>query len=689
MKTIRKILLLLIPIALLGCVSETSRGDAFEASFTLESPTVYDGDELSLTIRCNRSEFILVSFDCPLTPGLIRPLSRCSTRDGAWQLREKVRIGESSRGVVRIVIEDPLTGLRREFSAPYSAYASTALNLLIENPVIHSEGIGTALPTVVGGDDFLFTLSGKARQLTVRSFQCEFSDSLLTEGQELSLQGGDTTFRIPAVSAVDGFSPRSLSLVVHNPDNGRDTTLTASYVTAAAFVPEASLEPSRLIEGESVTLHLSANREHFQLREYSGPSWFALEGWSKDSPDLSLNMDGYVTLRSVPLAVDSDGEGVLRLELVDSGVTLRSVIVSVPYTASVRTAPEEVTLSETSLTLTTDGSARILVSTSTAHSTGLFAARVIAGEGVGLYAPQKGASASPEEIDPSLYKRECTVSGGELFLRGIEGRWGAVTVRVFAQGDESVYRDLSVYVRRDVALRIKGDFADEICYDPNVIDAIFSTLAGGTEGIGWYGLPRSIEAELVSWENRSSRPLTDLSKEEVSNYLKCFSLTGSSSSGLMLNFVVTVGSRVRSRLFYGTYANAPEPRAFLLTGPGIDRTTELTLPGMTNTTCTELSSSGNRVVCKELLTILRSLDCRADYQNGYGLFTMLRETVHGDDRAGFGSLDISFNSLSYDRSRYRVRWVMNLMEVPGEWGEAAPWWKEVPGERPWIQPYNE
>ena len=688
MKSIRYIILLLIPLVL-GCVRETSRGAAFEASFSLETPAVYDGDELSLTIRCNRSEFIMVSFDCPLTPGVLSPLTRCSTRDGAWLFREKVRISESSRGVIRIVIEDPVTGLRKEFSASYSAYASTALNLLIENPVIHSEGIGTALPTVVGGDDFVFTLSGRANHLTVRSFQCEFSDSLLVEGQELLLQGGDTTFRIPAVRAGDGFSPRTLSLMVHNPDNGRDTTLTASYVTAAAFLPEATLEPSRLIEGERTVLRLRANREHFQLKEYAGPSWFALEGWSKDSPDLSLNMEGYVTLHSVPLPVDHDGEGTVRLELFDSGYTLRSIIVPVPYTASVRTAPGDVSLSETSLTLTTDGTARIGVSTSAGHSTGLFTARVISGDGALLYAPPAGWSQGPDDVDPSQYTRECTVSGGELFLRGVEGRWGQVTVRVFAKGNESVYKDLSIYVRRDVALRIKGDFADEICYDPNTIDAIFSTLAGGTEGIGWYGLPRSIEAELVSWENRSSRPLTELSKEEVSSYLRCFSLQGSSSAGLMATFVVTVGSRVSSRLFFGTYASESEPRAYLLTGPGIDRTTELTLPGSINTTCTDASSYSNRINCKGLLSILRSLDCRADYQNGYGLFTMLRETIHGDDRAGFGSFDVSISLLSYDRSRYRVRWVMDLMEVPGEWGAAAPWWKEVPGERPWIQPYNE
>ena len=33
--------------------------------------------------------------------------------------------------------------------------------------------------------------------------------------------------------------------------------------------------------------------------------------------------------------------------------------------------------------------------------------------------------------------------------------------------------------------------------------------------------------------------------------------------------------------------------------------------------------------------------------------------------------------------------VMTFFEVPGEQGEAAPWWSEIGGERPWITPYSD
>ena len=688
MKLVRYILVLFLPLVL-SCVRESSRGDAFEASFTLDTETVFNGDTFAFTIRCNRSSFRIVSFDFPLSPGLIQPFTLCTTRDGAWSFRERVSVPASQKGLLLLVIEDPDTGLRKEFSGAYAAYASTGVSLVIENAPVRSTYLTTGLPAVVGGDDFVFTLRGRAQRLILESFECEFNDSTLTAGQEILLPGGDTTFRIPAVQASDALTPKTLSLTLGNPDSGRDTTLTAFYVTAAPFSPEATLVPSRLVEGERAVLRLSANRTQFQLTEYAAPSWFILRDWSPDSPEVSLNLEGCALLETGSLAVDADGEGVISLMLTDSGYTLRSVIVSVPYTAARKSAPKDVILSESSLALTTDGAASVSVSTTTPYSTGEFTAKVLSGDGVTLYAPTSGETTGPEEVDPSRYGTECTVTGGILFLRGNEGKWGPVTVRVFSKGDEKVCSDISVYLRRDVALRIKGDFFDDICYKPDSIDDIFSNLAGEEEGIGWWGMPRSVDAELVSFENRSTRPLTDLKKEEVSSWVKTFSLQDGSTSSLAVSFVVTVGSRVSSRFFYGTYAGEKEPRSRLLTGSGIDRTAEAVLPPSVNTTAVENVAYGNRVVCASLLKLLRSLDCHADYQKGYGLFTMLRETRHSDDHLGFGTFDVSLSELRYDRSRYRVRWVMNLLEIPGEWGSAAPWWREVPGERPWCVPYSE
>ena len=691
MKILRFILLPIVLLPLLSCVKETSRGDAFEASFSLDTDTVYDGDEFGFTVKCNRSQFKVVSFEFPLAPGLLEAGSMCSTRDGRWTLRERVRVLQSQRGRLVLRIEDTETGLEKEFSALYTAYASSGLSLLIENEVIRSKHITAGVPTVIGGDDFVFSLHGKAERLIIRDFECEFNNGILAVGGEISLRDGAASFRIPEVSAEDDFSPRTLSLSLLNPDTGRDTTVTASYVKAARFVPGAALLDSYLIEGEKATLRLSANRSPFHLREYSAPSWFVLKGYQADSPEVNLNMEGYVLMETEPLHFDKNSTGAIQLELYDADYTLRSTIVSVPYTASVKPAPGNISLSSADVKICTDETASITVSTTTAHSTNLFTAKVTSGDSstIGIYAPSSGESATSDEIAPEQYDSECSITDGRLYLRGREGKWGPVTVRVSSKGNEKVYKDIQVYLRRDVALRLKGAFFDDICWWPDSIDDIFSNLGSGSEGVGWYGMPRSIDAELVSFEKRSTRELTELKKDEVSNWVKSFSLNDGSSSRLAATFVVTVGNKVTSRYFYGSYMSYAEPKSRLIEGTGIDRTESSQRPSGINSTISETGVYGNRISCTNLVRFLKSLDCHADYQHGYGLFTMLRETFHSDDHLGFGSFDVALSQLSYDHDKYKVRWVMTFFEVPGEWGEAAPWWREIGGERPWIIPYND
>ncbi len=673
-------------LSVLSCIKETSRSDAFEASFTLDTDTVYDGDEFGFTVKCNRSQFKIVSFEFPLSPGLLEPNATCSTRDGVWTLRERVSVPQSQRGRLSLSIQDTETGLVKEFSALYTAYASSGLSLLIENEAVSSKMITAGLPTVVGGDDFVFSLRGKAERLIIESFDCEFNDGILSVGGEILLSGGAASFRIPAVSAADDFSPKTLSLTLLNPETGRDTTVTASYVKASRFAPGVTLADSRLIQGETATVRLTANRPLFHLKEYTAPSWFVLKDYSPDAPEVALNIDGYATLVTSPLDIDKNGSGNLNFELFDSEYTRRSVIVSVPYTATVRSAPGNVSLSASDLKLCTGETASVTVSTTTAHSTGLFTAKILSGEGkVGLYAPTSSEPETPDEISPDRYVQECAVSDGRLFLRGMEDKWGDVTVRVCAKGNEKVYKDVRIYLRRDVALRLKGYFYEYIHPTPDDIDDIFSDVGG----IGWHGFPRSVEAELVSVENRSSRDLLTLKKDEVSTYVRCFSLSDGSSSPLSASFVVSVGNKVTSNFFYAPYKSYPDPRGRLLTGTDISRVVSRTLPLNLNTTVTESRVYGNRLSCSQLLSQLRDLDCHATYQNGYGLFVMLRENLESNDHLGFGSFDVSLGSVSYDKDKYRIRYFINLCEVPGEWGEVAPWWSALGGERPWIVPYNE
>lgn len=687
MRHLLPILLVLLPA--LSCVRESSRGDAFEASFTLDTPTVWDGDEFSFSIRTNRGAFRLMDFSFPLSPRLLETGRLYPVTDGVWTFRERIPVPATRRDRISLTVEDPETGLRKEFSESYTAYASTGVSLEIGNPPVGSECLPEGIPAVVSGDDFVFSLRSRAPRLILSDFDFELNDGTLSIGKEFLFNDNACTVTIPSVSVPDAFTPRTLSLSLLDPDSGRDTTVTAPYLTAGRFAPSVTITPEVLSEGGTATVRLFSNRESFQLRGYSAPSWFTLAGYSPDSPDVTLGPDGTAAFQTGVLRIGSSSSGEIRFDLLDSKVTLRSVLLSVPYTAAARPAPGDVTLSSTSLRLRTDETAEVSVGTTTAGSTGRFTASVLSGETGAVVIAAASPGESPASVPDSRFGKECSVTSGRLLLRGRPGHWGEVTVRVSAEGNGAARKDITVYVRRDVALRLKGDFRDYICWWPNQVDPVFSNLGGGTQGIGWWGIPYGVEAELVSWENRSGRELTSLRKEEVSTYLRCFSLTEPAGAYLEPTFIVSVGNRVSSRFFYGTYRDESDPRSRLLTGTDISRVTSATLPSSLNSTVKESRRWAHRVPCDGLLRLLQDLDCKADYQNGYGLFVMLRETLHSDDQLGFGSFDISLKGVSYDSDRYALRYLFNFMEVPGEQGASEPWWSGVGGERPWITAWND
>ena len=664
MSKIIRILLCLILSVSLSCVRESSRSDAFELSFTLDTPTVHDGESFSFTVRSNRERVRVVSFSFPLDEAFVSADSFLEIKDGALTVSRAVSVPASQHGRLEITLEDPKTGLRKDFSESYTAYSSAGVSLLI---------------------DFLITVRTKAPRLILKDFRSEFNDGTLSIGRELIAEDGEVSLRIPSVSAEDGFTPRTLSLTLLDPDSGRDTTVTAQYVTAAAFSPTVSLSPGTLVDGTAATVTIRSNRETFSLDGYSAPSWFILKDYSEDRPEMTLGLDGTISLETGALDITEDCSGEILFNLCDSDCTLRKVRLSVPYEACRKTSPE----TKTNLKIAVGETVSVDVSTTTPNSTGRFTARIVSGDAssIGLYGPAS-SSETPTGVSSTKFRGEATVTGGRLFIRGLSG-WGDVTVRVSAEGSSSVYKDIRIYLRRDVALRIKGSFYDYICWWPDVLDPAFSNLGNGTQGIGWWGMPSAVEAELVSWENRSGKDITSLKMDEVATYLKCFSLADGSTSPLDVSFIVSVGNRVTSNFFYGAYKGYDDPLTRLLTGPDISRVVSETRPSSLNSAVTENRAYGNKVACKRLTSLLQDLDCCADYQNGYGLFVMCRETLHSDDQLRFGSFDLSLRSITYDRDRYRVRWVFNLTEVPGEWGETAPWWNAVGGERPWIKSWEE
>ena len=116
MSKIIRILLCLILSVSLSCVRESSRSDAFELSFTLDTPTVHDGESFSFTVRSNRERVRVVSFSFPLDEAFVSADSFLEIKDGALTVSRAVSVPASQHGRLEITLEDPKTGLRKDFS---------------------------------------------------------------------------------------------------------------------------------------------------------------------------------------------------------------------------------------------------------------------------------------------------------------------------------------------------------------------------------------------------------------------------------------------------------------------------------------------------------------------------------------------------------------------------------------------
>lgn len=700
--TLYALLALLIATAT-SCVKETSRSDAFIASFELNTPNIYSGDEFQFTITANHDRFKVTEFSFPLDPTFVTVGDTYTTdSEGRWRPHAVVPIKETCAGEISITIKDETTGSEKKFSAVYHSFKSSPVTLRIENkplPKATTNIRDTSTPLLVSGEPLDITLKADGiERLSVKEFKCEFDNGSLPEGKDIIFdKNGEFRISFPTSFYSDKFKEEtSLSLTLHNVETDRDTTLTASYLKVLPLRCEVSLSSSVITEGDDVTLSFVSNRKTIQIDNIGKPSWLSNYQLSNGT-SLTLNIasgdenvyyTGSFLTPSVKITENATGE--ITLSLKDIEYTGRTILFSIPYSASTQKDPTNIhtnrdntffrisedSVNELTIWTTDNKSNNIFVVSCPSSSTGK----------VTFYCPKDGETTSSSISASSFKEGPITITNNRVFFKAT-GTAGNTIIKITTK-EEKVKKELSGYVKQSVALRIKGDFRNYMSYSPSdEVDAIFSKLAG--QGIGWYGMPYSIEAELVTWENRSSKALTSLSRDEVSTYLRCYSLSTSAYNYLAPTFVVSVGNRVTSNFFYGTYRNETIPLSRLLTGPDISRVASATLPSTLNTIISESRIWGHKVSCSSLLKLLQDLDCNADYQNGYGLFVMLRETLHSDDQLGFGSFDISVQNVSYDTDRYSLRYIFNLTEVPGEWGTTAPWWNRINGSRPWVVPYNE
>ena len=656
--------LAVLAAVLTGCVKETSRGDAFEASAEMSVQEFSHGDEVRLVLRTNRSSVLVTAFSFEPAPSLVEPGRTYQVPDGVLLLTARAHVARTHDGELSLTLQDTGTGAQQEFRFPYRAFAPTGASLTVDNPPL--ETVSPGMPAVVGADPLRVTIRSRAERLVVKELRSEWETPSLAEGTELTFDGDgllSLSINHPPVMEDETLSPRTIALTLHNRENGRDTTLAAQYVKVKAFSAFATLSPASIIDGNRVTLRLSANRGRFTLTDLSAPSWMR-EGLSLSTGEVETGPGGYREFAGT-VCVPAAERGELQFLLTDSGYTQRDTLLRVPFSAAPKPDPETVVLDGHSFVQNTGEYLRIGVSTPEVNTTERFLAEVSSSDRgkLGLYAPSASETAAPGDIAGDRYGASAEITSGRLYVH-VGDHSGTFTLRVWPKGHPDRARSVSVRVRTDVALRLKGRFH----------------FYGETGRRGWFGFPQEVTAELVTYRVTGGGSVISTFDSSIALY----SLGSAYTGGLKVSFLVSVSNSVRANHFYRAYKHLEYPPRDVFWYDHDWKWT--TMPDRLNTAVAEAKVTGPVVVCTNLLGLLQDMDGNAlewchDSWNDH--------SVPYDDSAGFGTFRIDVTEVVYDSDLYHLRYVLNLFEVPQEWGEQAPWWAALPPERaaviPWIQ----
>ena len=424
---------------------------------------------------------------------------------------------------------------------------------------------------------------------------------------------------------------------------------------------EATLElsPRRFFDGDRVTLTLRTNRPGVIVRSLDFPEAAELlEG------DRMYPVEGGVLAVSACPSVDESREGTLSLSLEDP-LTGAERLLELPYTALVRSDPTSVTLSGEAFRTDTGTYLSLEVGTGEENTTGRFIASVAEGSRgkIDIYAPLPGEETAPERVEPSRWSSSSEILGGRLLIR-VGERSGDFALSVSPAGNPDNGREVRVSVRTDIALRLKGSFS-------------FYGEAGRR---GWFGFPGEVTAELVTYRGTGGGSRIERFDSSVGLY----SLGSSYDGPLEVDFIVSVSNTARGNHLFAAYEHLAIPWRELIWYDHDWKWT--TLPSQLNTLIQERSPKGSVIACESLATLLRRMDGKA---LEWCTDTWNNHSDPYDESAAFGTFRIDVTRIVYDREHYRLRYVLNLFEVPSEWGGEAPWWAAIPPERSVVIPWND
>lgn len=513
-------ILIFLFLALISCRRPTIEAQLFEATFTVSSTIIHDGDTFSFTLKSNRSKIKVISFDFPLIPSLIKEDAVYDIPADGWIVSSQVSISKTQQGTLRLTIEDTETGERKKFEIDYEANRSANIEVEIENDA----ALGTKFdyhyqnyPAVIEGDDFSFLLRSKTDKLVLKSFNCEFNDGQLSENAEISFNGDKEkryTFKSVAVDSDRYERPCELSLTFYIPETKKDTTITKQYIRLKKFAPVVTLSPETLVYKETCSVKIASNRQIIHLVSHREPEWFKYEDFELNISDLGSNL--YTVFYTTPLDVpEGENDGELEFELKDIEYTGRTETITVPYHIAKNIPPQDISVEfegeytqpagDTDAPIKTyqEELIHVKVTTTTRNSDNLYKVSVekypgaqwVSEKDVSLYAPEKGESREKEDVLKHTFSKVVTVADNDFFIRSYS-TIGSYKLVISAANDNSVSKDINIQVRNSVVFVVElqsetKSFKYDICRHE------------------WYYVPKAVTGYFASWEN-TTHPLSFL-----------------------------------------------------------------------------------------------------------------------------------------------------------------------------------
>lgn len=581
-------------LSLIGCRKPVTPPSLSEMSFELETKEVRDGEDFAFIVYSNHPKLRITEFSCPLAPKMVTLDKEYDVTDGRVRFSQKVSVKETNRGRLSLTVEDVATGATKSFSAVYTTIGTSTVSLSLENVPITSPQLQYGYPVIVSGDDVVLTFYSSEESLILEDFSFEFNDGSFVKGNPVEFVSDGSVymkeFRFPAITfekeSPDFAVPSKMSFRFHDETTGEDIeTEPVSYLKVFPLEVHGTIEPEVVIDGQPVTVKIiSDNRKTFTVTGYEGEIKFS----DFDNSTTKKTSTGVLTFSTDEASVKTDHDGELVFYVEDSEYTLRKAgPVHIAYKAEEKAAPGSFVVSNGAFFRVNEyegdgdakGMAEFTVESDNAAADNRFVVKV------------ESSSAGEVKVEPSTI-----ISDGRFTVYG-GSQGGDVTLRVESVKDPNVYTFVKGYVRHTVGLQVNGEFEDifnrgvcphqmngsrmKDCFAPenntlwlNIILVAtglmpLTGLTGIKDNIelqnylnsegykvtGWYGMPKSLSARLVTWSRKKDNApeFQRLNPQEVDSYYKFTPFNGLPHSTFAVTTRINAGNEVSSYWFYKNY----------------------------------------------------------------------------------------------------------------------------------------